>query len=145
MKNDFLAMAKIYSWLKSHFPSISQAKIYFFSLGKKFIQAKSILSRQMDGALWSLFRAKKTFFMMIAKSYLSLELLQYCWLNHSFPWQFLCRLIQLNCNPGLQSNQGRLLWSHELFVTMELHQSEWSSFFHLEENEKIFKIIFLTL
>ena len=39
MENEFLAMDKIFSWLKSHFPSISQANIYFFNLGKCFVQA----------------------------------------------------------------------------------------------------------
>ena len=32
---EFLAMDKIFSWLKSHFPSISKANIYFFQLRKK--------------------------------------------------------------------------------------------------------------
>ena len=48
MENEFLAMEKILSWLKSHFSSISQANVYFFSLGKKITQ--NILSSQMDGA-----------------------------------------------------------------------------------------------
>ena len=36
MKTDFLAGEKFCPRLKSHFPSISQANMYFFSLGKNF-------------------------------------------------------------------------------------------------------------
>ena len=35
MENDFLAIKKNYPWLETHFLSISQANIYFFSIGKK--------------------------------------------------------------------------------------------------------------
>ena len=39
MENDFLAMKKFCPWLKSHFPSISQANMYFFRLGQNFLSA----------------------------------------------------------------------------------------------------------
>ena len=46
MENDFLATDKIFPTLKSHFPSISQAKMYFFSLGQFFfVWDKNVLSR----------------------------------------------------------------------------------------------------
>ena len=59
MENDFLAMDKMSSELKSHFLSFSQANQNFFSLGqKRFVRTKfilsltkSILSEQMDEAL----------------------------------------------------------------------------------------------
>ena len=41
-------MEKICLWLKSHFLSISQANIYFFSLGKNFLSAQ-IYFVQADG------------------------------------------------------------------------------------------------
>ena len=39
---EFLAMDKIFSWLKSHFPPISHANIYFFSLGKRFLSGQKM-------------------------------------------------------------------------------------------------------
>ena len=43
MENEFLAKEKIFSWLKSYFPSISQANIYFLSLGKKILYGQKIM------------------------------------------------------------------------------------------------------
>ena len=52
METELIAMKKIYPWLKTQFPSISQANMYFFSIGKFFfVWTKNILSRQTDGAL----------------------------------------------------------------------------------------------
>ena len=52
MENGFLAMKKFCPWLKTQFPSISQANMYFFSIGKNFfVRTRNILSRQTDGAL----------------------------------------------------------------------------------------------
>ena len=48
MKNDFLAMKKFFPWPKTHFPSISQANMYFFSSGKKFLSGQKIFV-QADG------------------------------------------------------------------------------------------------
>ena len=47
----FLAMEKTFSWLKSHFQSISQANMYFFSLGQNLLSVtKHILSEtRTDG------------------------------------------------------------------------------------------------
>ena len=45
MENDFLATDKIFPTLKSHFQSISQANVYFFSLGQNFLsRTKLVLS-----------------------------------------------------------------------------------------------------
>ena len=57
MKNDF-STGKIFVWPKSHFPYISQAKMYTFSLEQKFLSAtksfmsgtKMIFSGQKDWA-----------------------------------------------------------------------------------------------
>ena len=44
--------------LKSHFPSISQANMYFFDFGQNyFVWTKNILSEQMDQAFRSLITA----------------------------------------------------------------------------------------
>ena len=48
MGNDFLAMKEFCPWLKTHFPSISQAKMYFFNIGKKFCPHKKYFV-QADG------------------------------------------------------------------------------------------------
>ena len=56
MENDFLAMKKFCPLLKTHFPSIAQANMYFFSIKKNFVWTKifcvdkNILSWQMDEA-----------------------------------------------------------------------------------------------
>ena len=43
MECDFLAMKKFCPWLKTHFPSISQAGMYFFCPDKKyFVQADGL-------------------------------------------------------------------------------------------------------
>ena len=60
MENEFLAMDKNFSWLKSHFPSISQANIYFFSLGKKFCLDKKYFV-QADG--WGIIFEVSTFYL----------------------------------------------------------------------------------
>ena len=39
---DILAMDKFFPWLKSHFPVISQANMYFFSIGKNFLSGQKI-------------------------------------------------------------------------------------------------------
>ena len=54
MEGDFLAMKKFCPWLKTHFPSISQANIYVFSIGKDFLFGQKIFSYakkacEMDG------------------------------------------------------------------------------------------------
>ena len=48
MENEYLALDKIFSWLKSHFPSISQADMYFFSLWKKILSGQKSFV-QADG------------------------------------------------------------------------------------------------
>ena len=45
--NEFLAMDKIFSWLRIHFPSISQANMYFFSIRIFLPKKKSFV--QVDG------------------------------------------------------------------------------------------------
>ena len=42
IENDFLAAKKIDSWLKNHFPTISKANLYFFSLGQNFLPGTKI-------------------------------------------------------------------------------------------------------
>ena len=42
MENDFLAMKKFCPWLKTHFLSISQANMYFFSIRKDFLSGQRI-------------------------------------------------------------------------------------------------------
>ena len=49
MENDFLAMKKFCPWLKAHFPSISQANMYFFSIGKNFLSRQEIYFVLADG------------------------------------------------------------------------------------------------
>ena len=58
IENYFKLWKTFFPWLKSYFPSISQAKMYFFSLGQSFLSGtkvilsgtKIILSGQMDRA-----------------------------------------------------------------------------------------------
>ena len=47
-KNDFLAMKKICPWLKTHFPTISKANMYFLAKEKKFCPDKKYFV-QADG------------------------------------------------------------------------------------------------
>ena len=39
---DFLAMDKFFPWLKSHFPAILHANMYFFNIGKKYLSGQKI-------------------------------------------------------------------------------------------------------
>ena len=45
MENDLLAMKKFFPWLKTHFLSILQANMYFFSLGQNFCVDKKYFAR----------------------------------------------------------------------------------------------------
>ena len=55
MENDFLAMKKFCPWPKTHFPSNSQANMYFFSKGKKFVLGQKYFVQE-DGRGISLYQ-----------------------------------------------------------------------------------------
>ena len=42
VKTDFLVWEIFFPWLKSHFPSISQTNMYFYSIGQNFLSGQKI-------------------------------------------------------------------------------------------------------
>ena len=64
---DFLAMDKFFPWLKSHFPVISQANMYFFSIGKFFLTGQKIFCPGRQTGHQSSYIHKQSFVKKILK------------------------------------------------------------------------------